>query len=99
MLTSLCSHSISQVLEDAAAGKLSGDEYPFVRAPSSPGGSNAASAEGTPTGAGASARSVRTTGAWARKGIAGSPEKVRLVESQGNFILGHPYHQPAAYER
>lgn len=66
---------MAEVLEDAAAGKLSPDEYPYVRSPSSPSAlSSAPSADSTPTAAAGSARTVRTTGAWARK-AGSSPEK------------------------
>lgn len=75
----------------AAAGKLSADEYPFVKTPSSPGAnSNPGSQDATPT-AGSSARTVRTTGAWARKGLAGSPEK-EVAPQKGRrlfcFVVG-----------
>ncbi|GAB4816148.1 hypothetical protein N2152v2_003194 [Parachlorella kessleri] len=81
---------LQEVLEDAAAGKLSNDEYPYVRTPSSPsGGSIPSSADTTPKAGGLSARTVRTTGVWAKKAT-GTPTKED--QSKGKrifaFIIG-----------
>lgn len=68
-------HPPSSSSHPPAAGRLSADEYPYVATPASPSGSRASqpsSADTTPrAGLGASVRSVRTTGAWAKKGGAG----------------------------
>ncbi|KAL4443933.1 hypothetical protein ABPG75_011670 [Micractinium tetrahymenae] len=83
---------LQEVLEDAAAGKLSTDEYPYVATPASPSGSRSSlpsSADTTPkAGVGVSVRSVRTTGAWAKKGGAGgTPDKADAGRSRRLFVF------------
>lgn len=65
---------LQEVLEDATSGKLSQDEYPYVRTPSSPSASSLPSSADTTPKAGFSARTIRTTGAWAKK-ASGTPPK------------------------
>ncbi|PSC68723.1 SM Sec1-family [Micractinium conductrix] len=81
---------LQEVLEDAAAGKLSTDEYPYVSTPASPSGSRPgsmpSSADTTPK-AGLSVRSVRTTGGWARKGAGGTPDKAEKDKGRRLFVF------------
>lgn len=77
----------------AAAGRLSTDEYPYVATPASPSGSRnslPSSADTTPkAGVGVSVRSVRTTGAWAKKGGAGgTPDKADAGRVSGRRVPG-----------
>ena len=68
---------LSEVLEDASAGKLSIEEYPYVRPPGSPSGSAGAQTpmsdaggdgDGTPSASGVTSfRTLRSTGNWAKK--------------------------------
>ncbi|PRW58349.1 SM Sec1-family [Chlorella sorokiniana] len=83
---------LQEVVEDAAAGKLSTDEYPFVATPASPSSARSggpSSADTTPkAGFGASVRSVRTTGAWAKKsGAAASPDKGEVAKGRRLFVF------------
>ncbi|KAL6778992.1 SEC1 [Auxenochlorella protothecoides x Auxenochlorella symbiontica] len=70
---------LHELVEDAAANRLSTDEYPWVQPPSSPGSSRApSSAEATPKsmmGGVASARTLRTTGNWARSKPSGNLDR------------------------
>ncbi|KAI3423806.1 hypothetical protein D9Q98_009643 [Chlorella vulgaris] len=80
---------LQEVLEDAAAGKLSTDEYPFVAAPASPSSNRASlpsSADNTPR-AGVSVRSVRTTGGWAKKSAGGTPDKAESTKGRRLFVF------------
>lgn len=77
----------------AAAGRLSTDEYPYVATPASPSGSRTSlpsSADTTPkAGVGVSVRSVRTTGAWAKKGgTGGTPDKADAGRVSGSWAAG-----------
>ncbi|KDD71220.1 hypothetical protein H632_c5528p0, partial [Helicosporidium sp. ATCC 50920] len=62
---------LAEVMEDALAGKLSADEYPFVappRSPLHPAGSDSADLPSrASSGVVASARTLRATGNWAKK--------------------------------
>lgn len=85
---------LQEVVEDAAAGKLSTDEYPYVSTPASPSGSRTSlpsSADTTPRaglGQGQSVRSIRTTGAWAKKGGAGgTPDKADTSKGRRLFVF------------
>lgn len=71
---------LQEVLEDAASGQLSTDEYPWVQPPSSSGtpvsarGGSYSSPAATPPAAVASARTIRTTGTWAKAKASESSE-------------------------
>lgn len=82
---------LQEVLEDAAAGKLSNDEYPFVSAPPSPSsaraGTSLPSSTDTTPKAGVSVRSVRTTGAWAKKSGGGTPDKPESARGRRLFVF------------
>lgn len=88
---------LSEVIDDAAAGRLSQEEYPYVRPPGSPtvsgsigqamstGESGPGSGEGTPTAAVASFRTLKpTTATWVKKAAPGGATGTPTDRSLGD---------------
>jgi syntaxin-binding protein 1 len=92
---------LAEVLEDAAHGRLSQEEYPYVRPPGSPSASHSGfgaaasgsesmsgSVDNTPRAAVASFRTVRpTTGTWAKKPSGNTPRVVDRSTTRGSMLF------------